>query len=123
MSGNGEIHGPPEFEQTKELTADQAAADHLTSNARDLAYKGGESKLELAAAESTEADGDAAIGAGILANWARTSKLFDGAANAAALQNYKDRLDPQFVVALEWAQQDPEAVRKFLGNMQARALG
>jgi hypothetical protein len=66
--------------------------------------------------------GDAASGASIIAHWARTAKPFDGRANAEALNNFRDRLDPRFVVALEWAQPDPDAVRKFLSSMQ-HAIG
>lgn len=115
MSGIGANDGRPEFEQT-ESTVEQAAADQLTSGARDLAYQPGDKNT--AEAEGQPSFGDASIGASIIAHWARTAQLFDGKANAEALNNYRDRLDPSFVVALEWAQQDPDAIRKFLGSMQ-----
>lgn len=119
MSVDGDIPGLPEVEETVSET--ESVADQLTTKGRDLAYQPGDKNVVSAQGDQTPV-GDAAIGAGILAKWAQASKLFDGKANEEALNNYREHLDPRFVVALEWAQQDPDAVRKFLGSMK-NAIG
>lgn len=119
MSVEGDNSGLPEVEETQ-LSEAQPLGDHLANKGRDLAYQPGDNKVDNA--QGISPLGDAAVGAGILAKWAQTSKLFGGKANEEALNNYREHLDPSFVVALEWAQQDPDAVRKFLGSMK-NALG
>ena len=121
MSVEGDNSGLPEVEETQ-LSEAQPLDDHLANKGRDLAYQPGDNKVVNAQGDVLSPLGDAAVGAGILAKWAQTSKLFGGKANEEALNNYREHLDPSFVVALEWAQQDPDSVRKFLGSMK-NALG
>lgn len=110
MSVDGDNPGLPEVEEAVSET--EPVNRHLAS----------EKEIVCNAQGDETPVGDAAIGAGILAKWAQSSKLFEGRANEEALNNFRDHLDPRFVVALEWAQQDPDAVRKFLGIMK-NAIG
>lgn len=120
MSGDGDIPGLPEQPEIGKTT-EQPAEDLLSTGARDLAYTPGDNVAPLVAG-SPEMAVDIGKLANLIDNWSRTSKLFDGAANAQALNNCRDSLDPQFVAVLQWNEENPEEVKRFLTSMQG-ALG